>query len=123
MNRLEATLELAKLDRVSTPDNVTVTKGIQDVAVKTHAIVAGIVPSALGFISKNDFQVVPRTSAVSATMAAVHSTWQARWFAPGNPLNLAAKAATLVTEGGDAVAQDLLHLGGSDNGYVITTAK
>jgi len=122
MNRAEAAVQLAVMDRVSNPENLTVVKGIQDVAVKTHAIAAGIVPGALGFISQNEFSVVPRTSAVSGTVEAVRSTLQARWFPKGNILNVIPKAVTLFAEGTDGVIQDVLHAGGSKNGYVISTA-
>lgn len=122
-SRLEAAWELMKNDRVSAPGKeYTVGGMVRDGAAKTYDAISNIVPSALGFISDNEFEAIPRTNAVSGTIEAVRSTLKARWFAKGNPLNLVAKGVTAVTEGTDGVIQDVLHIGGGDRGYVITTA-
>lgn len=122
-SRFEAAWELVKNDRASAEGKEYTAGGlVRDGAVKTYDAISNIVPSALGFISKNEFEAIPRTSAVSGTIEAVRSTLKARWFAKGNPLNIIPKAVTAITEGTDGVVQDILHIGGGDRGYVITTA-
>lgn len=122
-SRFEAAWELVKNDRASAEGKEYAAGGlVRDGAVKTYDAISNIVPSALGFISKNEFEAAPRTNAVSGTIEAVRSTLKARWFAKGNPLNIIPKAVTAITEGTDGVMQDILHIGGGDRGYIITTA-
>lgn len=122
MNRAEAAWELVKKDRASEPGKITFGGVARDVAVKGYDAFSSVVPAALGFISDNQFEVVPRSSPIAGTIQAVRSTLKARWFKKGNPLNLVAKAVTGMTEGTDGVIQDLLHIGHSKEGYVVRTA-
>ncbi len=122
MNRAEATWELVKEDRVHAPGKADGLDLAQDAVVKGYDALSGIVPSALGFISNNDFEVIKRDSPIAATREAVRSTLKARWFKKGNPLNLAAKVVTGITELTDGAIQDVLHLGDSQHGSVIRTA-
>ena len=123
MNRLDAAWELIKQDRASEPGNITAPKAVQDVAIKTYDAVSNAVPAVLGFLSDNEFEVKPRTHALSGTTAAIGSTLKARWFNKGNPLNIVPKAITAITEGTDGLIHDVLHIGGGNkNGYVLHTA-
>lgn len=122
MNRAAATWELIKKDRASEPGKLTPWGVTRDVAVKGYGAYSGIVPSALGLFSDNQFDVVPRSSPIAGTIEAVRSTLKARWFKKGNPLNLAAKVVTGITEGTDGLIQDVLHIGRSKEGYVVRTA-
>ena len=122
MNRAEAAWELIKSDRTTNPGESSAVGFVRDAAVKGYDAISGVVPAALGVISNNQFEVVRRSSPVSATQEAVRSTLMARWFSKGNPLNLVAKVVTGAAELTDGVAQDILHLGGSKNGSVVRTA-
>lgn len=122
MNRAEAAWELIKTDRASDPGKLTPWSVTRDVVVKGYDAFSGALPATLGIVSDNQFEVVPRTNPIAATSQAIRSTLKARWFPKGNPLNLAAKVVTAVTETTDGMIQDVLHLGKGSNGSVVRTA-
>ncbi len=123
MNRAEASWELLKQDRISRPgSNNTVADYLGDVVVKTHDVLANAIPSLLTPIDRNSYEVVDRTSPITATVQRVRSALHARWFNKGNPLNVVAKAATAIMEIPDGVISDALHLLSGENGKVLRTA-
>ena len=122
-SRFEAAWELVKNDRASAEGKDHTIGGItRNTTVKMYDFWSNIGPVLLSPLSDNEFEAVPRTNAISGTIEGVRSTLKARWFAKGNPLNIIPKAVTAITEGTDGVVQDILHIGGGDRGYVITTA-
>jgi len=123
MNRAQASWELIKQDRMSEPGGSnTALEYAGDVAVKAHDVLSNIFPSILTPIDQNSYEVVDRTSPISATVQRVRSTLKARWFAKGNPLNLVAKGVTALTELPDGIISDAAHLFHGGKGKVLRTA-
>jgi hypothetical protein len=121
MNRAEAAWNLVKNDRVSEAGKAHGLDRVQDAAVKGYDTISNVVPAVLSPLSNNQFEVVQRTNPIAGTIEGVRSTLKARWFPRGNPLNIIPKGIEAVTGLTDGLVHDVLHLGGSGNGYVIRT--